>query len=858
MKPQLHKIWKLENPDLNNSFTLAAELGVSPFVAKLLVNRGLKNVSEAHAYLYPQFDALHSPFKLANMDKAITRIKRAIKLGEKIYIYGDYDADGTTATAVLYNAFRHIDMPIEAYIPNRFTDGYGLSKKTVETLHSNGAQLLITVDCGVTSKAEVELANQLGMDVIITDHHQPNPHAIPPAYALISPLVQGNEYPYPHLAGVGLAYKLAHGLIDDEMFLMSLLDLVALGTVVDMVPLTGENRALSRLGLDVLNKRERPGIRALCDVAGYDVAKPLVGQSLSFGLGPRINAAGRMDAANKVVKLFTTESDDEAKRIAAELNQENRKRQELEINIRDKAEEIIKKEMDENTIGMVVASNLWSEKAQGVVGIVASRLLETYHKPVFVIAIKGEEATGSGRSIDGMNLAACLKNCSNLLIKHGGHAAAAGLTLKSKNIPRFKQAFNDYARKELSAEALQPKLELDFETSLSLLTLKSLEELTQLEPFGRENPAPSFSAHHVKINGIPYRIGKGKQHLRMFVQDGESKLCAIAWGKGEHLVTFKREDLSLDIAFSPQINEWRDTRSVQLILQDWQIRSNSREVKRAVFPTSSDASVTQVIDGRGENKKDYLLNLIARAEPCIIYVQNREMLDQLRTHLIPEKTHCIGPHDETVSEGTEKQLLKKLKHGELQAIASSANFSQPDEVTFVKYFVFCHLAPSSDEFFKRCQPAFAADASSELHLIYNDSDAKRLASWMSQKYPEEADLRELYKNLRALIQNHGADGCPEVELINRQVGATDSVQTALTIFEELGFFERHGEQDDSRIYLLTPQKRGLANSKTYLRGEWIKQTSRSFVDFQLQEDIKPIWERIENECQLANQPNSKL
>ncbi|CAI8041163.1 Single-stranded-DNA-specific exonuclease RecJ [Geodia barretti] len=494
---------------------------------------------------------------LIGMDKAVERIHKAISRGEKICVYGDYDVDGTTATALLLNTFRQMDVPIDYYIPNRFGEGYGLSEKTVKKIHQkNEAKLLITVDCGITAVKEVALANQLGIDVIVTDHHQPEEEQ-PPAYALISPKIPGNEYPYTELAGVGLAFKLAQALADDTAFLESQLDLVALGTVADIAPLTGENRILSRLGLAELDKRERPGVHALCEVAEHKIDTPLDGNAISFKLGPRINAAGRMGTAHKVVELFTTDSEDEATRIASEVNEANKRRRKLGKQIQDEALEIIKKEIDDDTVGIVVASDKWDEKAEdaakgkekGVVGIVAARLKETFYKPTVVLAIDGDEATGSGRCIEGMNLADSFVACTELLVKHGGHQAAAGLTLKTKNIPKFRKAFNEYASEHLTEEALQPKLYLEFETRLSLLTLETLKELEQFEPFGKNNPVPYFGTRRVKVNGVPTQMGKEKNHLRMFVSDGTVKRCAIDWGSGDKLITFRRPNMSLNIAF---------------------------------------------------------------------------------------------------------------------------------------------------------------------------------------------------------------------------------------------------------------------------------------------------------------------
>ena len=858
MRKPPSKKWCFRNSDFDSSLRLASEVGVLPFAAQLLINRGIKTAAEAQSYLHPSLDGLHSPFKLADMDKAVERIHKAISRGEKICVYGDYDTDGTTATALLLNTFRQMDVLVDYYIPNRFGEGYGLSEDTVEKIHQkNEAKLLITVDCGITAVKEIALANTLGLDVIVTDHHQPEAEQ-PPAYALISPKISGNEYPYTELAGVGLAFKLAQGLIDDKAFLESLLDLVALGTVVDMAPLTGENRILSRLGLMELNKRERPGVHALCEAAGHKIDTPLDGYALSYKLGPRINAAGRMDTAHKVVDLFTTDSEDVATRIASELNQANQKRQELEKQIQDQALEIIEKEIDDDTIGIVVASDKWNEKAQGVVGIVAARLMKTFYKPAVVLAINGDEATGSGRCIDGMNLANSFVACTELLVKHGGHAAAAGLTLKTKNIPKFRNAFNKYTSEHLTEEALQPKLDLEFETRLSLLTLETLKELEQFEPFGKNNPAPYFGTRRVKVNGVPTQMGKEKNHLRMFVSDGTVKRCAIDWGAADKLITFRRPNMSLNIAFSPQINEWQGTRSVQLILEDWEIHPEGRDMNWDVFPKLSDESSVKLVDKRNVNKKNYLLNLLAREESCIIYVRDEEMLDLLLTKLLPDSIEGIARHTEATPEAEAAALLKQLENGELRTIVSSNTFSRLGAFPFVKHVVFCHLAPSQDLFFKRCESAFVTPETSYLHFIYSDTDEAEMHNWISKKYPTGDELRQLYGSIRAAIQSNGTEGYPEAEILKGELGALSTLQTGLTIFEELQFIERHGQPGSKLVKLLSGQKSDLSRSPTYLRGEWIKQTSPSFIEFQLRENIESMWGRIEHEYQILSEPNSNI
>ena len=858
MRKPTHKQWRFRDSDIDGSLALAAEVGVSPFAAQLLINRGIRTAAEARAYLFPTFDELHSPFELADMDKAVERIHTAIARGEKICVYGDYDTDGTTATALLLNTFRQMDVPTDYYIPSRFDEGYGLGEDAIKKIYEkNDVKLIITVDCGITSVKEVALANQLGMDVIVTDHHQPEEEQ-PPAHALISPKIPGNEYPYTELAGVGLAFKLAQGLIDDREFLESLLDLVALGTVVDMASLTGENRILSRLGLAELEKRKRPGIHALCEAAGHKIDTPLDGYALSFKLGPRINAAGRMDTAHKVVELLTTDAEEVATRIASQLNQANRDRQDLEKHIQDQATELLKKEVDDDTVGIVVASDKWDERAQGVVGIVAARLMQTYYKPVIVLAINGDEATGSGRCIEGMNLADSLVACTDLLVKHGGHAAAAGLTIETRNIPKFKDAFNEYASKHLTEEALQPKLDIEFETHLSLLTLDTLKELEQFEPFGQKNPSPLFGKRRVKVaDGTPRTMSDGK-HLKMFVSDGGVRHCAIAWGAGDQLVTFNRPNVSLDVAFSPQINEWQGTQSVQLILRDWEVHTEGRDMNWDVFPKLDDESSVKIADRRNTQKKDYLLKLLEREESCIIYVQDTEMLDRLLTRLLPESIEGIARHDETTSLDEEATLLQQLERGELRTIASSASLSSREAFPFVKHVVFCHLTSSPDLFFKRCAPAFATKETSCLHLIYGDADGTEIQNWVAKKYPEKAELQQLYGGIRKTIQSNGAEGYPETAMLNSALGAPATVETGLTIFEELKFIERYAESGHRLVKLRPAQKSDLSRSPTYMRGQWIKQTSPSFIEFQLKENIESMWERVKNECQIPNNPDSSI
>ena len=852
MKLHPSKIWQYQNPDFDLSLTLAAEFGITPLVAQLLVNRGIKTIEEGKIYLHPTYADLHSPFDMADMEKTVERIEKAKTNNEQICIYGDYDADGTTATALLVNAFRAIDYPVEYYIPDRYLEGYGLNIAAIEEIRKNGCTLMITVDCGITSVDEIKHANELGMDVILTDHHQPPENDPPPAYAIISPKVAGNEYPYMELAGVGLAFKVAQGLINDKSYLTTLLDLVVLGTVVDIAPLTGENRTLSRLGLAEINKRRRIGIQKLCDVAGIPTDKPLAGRSLSFGLGPRLNAAGRLDTAKTVVELLTTESTKIAEECAKKLDTCNQDRKNIENEIQDSAVDLLKRDDNfEQSKALVVASSAWGERAKGVVGIVASRLLEQYYRPIFVLAINGDEATGSGRCIEGMNLADSLNSCSKLLIKHGGHQAAAGVTLKTENIPKFKKAFNEFACENLSDKDLNPKLTLDFETNLSSLTLETLEQFDVLEPFGGENPAPRFVSKGVSIKGKPSVMGKEKQHFSMFVSDGAIQKKAIGWRKAQHVTTLSRPNISLDIAFSPEINEYNNTRSVQLILEEFRVQERKQNL--VVFPPSDIPSSGRIVDHRNHDKKDCLLGLLNENKSCIIYVQSTEKIDQLLTRLIPEKASVIGRHDEKTTQAEEIELLEKLKGGKFAGVVSSTMFSTAalETIPDVEHVVFCHLAAQPKDFFMRCTPIVNAQNTTSVHLLYNkDSDVGLLTEWMESTYPDREFLTVLYRKLQEVASTDFTD--LETLTDTLKLNSERAVITGLTIFEELAFLERKTESGQQSVKLLPYRKSDLDKSKIYLKCEWLKQKSQEFLKFQLDENIQQIWERVKDECGIPN------
>ena len=862
MNRQQQKIWEPRTPEIEKSSRLAVRLGISQLVAQLLINRGIETEDAARAYLYPTLDQLHSPFLLHGMEHVVERIRSAMKRSEQVWIFGDYDVDGTTATSLLISTFRHLDFPVKPYIPNRFEEGYGLNKQAIRKLREYGCDLLITVDCGITSIEEVEFANLLGMDVIITDHHQPRPDALPPAIGLITPKMPENEYPFDGLAGVGLAFKLAHGLMgggDLDPFLQSLLDLVALGTVADMAPLTGENRALSSLGLVELNKRERPGIKALCDVANHGEGKQIIGHTLGFVLGPRINAAGRLETADKVVKLLTGESYDEVVPIAKELDDYNLKRRKVENKIREQAAATIEKNNDHvKKKGLVVYNKDDEDWNQGVVGIVASRLVNQYYRPVFVLAVKGDEAHGSGRCIEGMNLADSLNACDDLLVKHGGHEAAAGLTIKTQNIDEFAARFDQYACEHLSDEDLKPKVKLDLEVQSSYLTLQALEELQMLEPFGEENSPPHLALRNLRLQRPPSVMGKEKNHLKLFVTDGGQALEAVGWGMADHFIALRNKNIRLDLAFEPEINEWDNTRRVQLKIEDLHIHTLERSAVGRMFPTEEEESPVKIVDHRVLDKKqDYLLNLLERKEPTVLYVRDERALDQLFEML--GSTEKIGRCETDMSKDDRAQVTDRLARRELLAIASNCTLTHPPHITHI---VFCHPTPQRLTFFNRCQLAFEHPETTYIHLIYQAKDIEWMSKCISWEYPDKQILQKLYKCLQALSRDNGHRLTLETVIAGAR---TDSIpmpalKNGLSILEELQLLTQYPNFSEQEIQLLpTPaKKRELHDSETYLNGEQIKHESQWFLEVQLRQNVKQIWETVSYEYQQSNSPSPSI
>lgn len=544
---------------------LARQTGLNPILLHLLYQRGLTTPEEIDDFLAPDLSIGHDPFLLAGMEEAVTRIHNAVDNGELIRIHGDYDVDGVSAVAVMVRVLKSMGANVDAHIPHRTEEGYGLSLEAVEHAHSDNIGVMITVDCGISASREALRSKELGIDLIVTDHHTTGP-VIPAALAVINPRQESCSYPFKDLCGVGLAYKLACALDppDTEPSLLEYLDLVALGTTADVVPLRGENRVFVKYGLPQLSRTNWPGLSALIDRVGLSREKITSGQAV-FTLAPRINAAGRMANAGDALRLLLTDDSFEAADLAKNLDEQNTKRRLADQSTLKRAIQLVE---DQGGISdrhsLVLCAENWHP---GVIGIVASRLVELYHVPTVLVAMDGEEGRGSARSVEGFDLYDALTECAEHLEEFGGHPRAAGLSLTRINIDKFTDAFESVARNKLLDSELGPTLKVDIEVHMEDLTQDLLHGLKRLEPFGAKNRRPLLLARRVSIENNIRRVGPGGCHLKFSVKKPADKAVdVIGFNMGER--STELADRNLDMVFAFEENEFRGIRRPQIRLKD--------------------------------------------------------------------------------------------------------------------------------------------------------------------------------------------------------------------------------------------------------------------------------------------------
>lgn len=562
--------WKIKQPSEDHVASLKKEFNTSEIIAKVLANRGIESLKSSHDFFNPSNDQLHDPFMMKNMDIAVNRISKNIQNQKPILIFGDYDVDGTTGASLLYLGLKDLNAIVEYYIPHREKEGYGLSSGGIDYAHSIGADLLITCDCGINAFQPVDYANEHGVDIIITDHHIPD-KKLPNAYAVLNPKQKGCEYPFKGLCGCGVAFKLISALSEKsgigQNVGLNYLDLVALATSADMVPILDENRVLVHGGLDQLEESKSPGIHQLLVQTG------LVGESLNvgklvFGLAPKINAAGRMGDANRTVELLTTSDKTRAEELASILVRENKRRQLIQEDIVNDAIRLVHSQVDlENNKVVIIGSKGWHP---GVVGIVASRIKDEFSRPAIVIAFDKEGiGKGSARSIPNLDLYEALSYAAKFLEGYGGHPMAAGLTVREDKFENFKSLFLRNVNKILTNDDLIPAISIDGEMALTDINSRFMRFLEKLGPFGPGNMRPKFVSRNLSISGQPRLMGNG-EHIRFIVSQNGRNYPAVGFKLSSHYEDLIR-GVPVDIAYVVEVNQWQGQSNIQLNVRDIQL-----------------------------------------------------------------------------------------------------------------------------------------------------------------------------------------------------------------------------------------------------------------------------------------------
>ncbi len=562
--------WKIKQPSEDHVASLKKEFNTSEIIAKVLANRGIESLKSSHNFFNPSNDQLHDPFMMKNMDIAVDRISKNIQNQKPILIFGDYDVDGTTGASLLYLGLKDLNAIVEYYIPHREKEGYGLSSGGIDYAHSIGADLLITCDCGINAFQPVDYANEHGVDIIITDHHIPD-KKLPNAYAVLNPKQKGCEYPFKGLCGCGVAFKLISALSEKsgigQNVGLNYLDLVALATSADMVPILDENRVLVHGGLDQLEESKSPGIHQLLVQTG------LVGESLNvgklvFGLAPKINAAGRMGDANRTVELLTTSDKTRAEELASILVRENKRRQLIQEDIVNDAIRLVHSQVDlENNKVVIIGAKGWHP---GVVGIVASRIKDEFSRPAIVIAFDKEGiGKGSARSIPNLDLYEALSYAAKFLEGYGGHPMAAGLTVREDKFENFKSLFLRNVNKILTNDDLIPAISIDGEMALTDINSRFMRFLEKLGPFGPGNMRPKFVSRNLSISGQPRLMGNG-EHIRFIVSQNGRNYPAVGFKLSSHYEDLIR-GVPVDIAYVVEVNQWQGQSNIQLNVRDIQL-----------------------------------------------------------------------------------------------------------------------------------------------------------------------------------------------------------------------------------------------------------------------------------------------
>ncbi len=691
-------------PDLNSEKAneLSHEMECPPALARLLLKRGIENPVQARAFLYPAADQLYSPWLMRGMEEAVERLMQAIRSDEKIVIHGDYDADGITASVIMVEALQQLGARVDYFLPSRFDEGYGLHKDPLQQFKSEGASLVVTVDCGINAEAEVAFASEIGLDMIITDHHQPL-EQVSSAVAVINPLQKNCPYPYKELSGAGVAFKLASALMEkaEEPFPAHLLDLAALGTAADVVPLVDENRIIVSLGLEVLRSFKRLGFKTLAEAVGLEPER-VSSAALSFIIAPAVNAAGRMGEALPAAKLLLEKDTGHAAQLAESLHQANQTRRSTEQSILKEAEQGAHEQLDTGDPRVLtLASENWHH---GVIGIVASRLVEKFNRPVAMIALENGEGRGSARSIPGFDITAALSDSSVLLERFGGHEQAAGFTVTQENIGQLRESLGRYASANLEQEMLKPSLYIDVELSAEDIDFDLVESLEQLQPYGTGNPRPLFGSRQWQV--ISWRlVGSDQKHLKLKVQKDGRTLDPIFFSGAEHLEKLQ-QGRKVDLAYRLKNGFFRNQKTLDL------------EIKDISYSDSSDFNGLEVIDMRGWHDRTAKAKEIIEGEQkkCILFAATRSRAEKIISRVNRERTPYV-----------------------LTSGAMSGSFDCPDNSGILVLYDL----PLHQNILKKVFTNGLNKDSAKVILLYNDQDQEQNCRLTEVSLPSEEVLEQI-------------------------------------------------------------------------------------------------------------------
>jgi single-stranded-DNA-specific exonuclease len=889
-----NKIWRIRRPVPALSRIFARKLNISPVTAQLLINRGIYTVEHGQAFLGSKLEGMHPPQLLKDMEKAVRRILKAAVSGEKVLVYGDYDVDGITASVLMVRVLRRMGVNVDYYIPSRLEEGYGLHLEVLQKERKKGTRLLLTVDCGISSGVESLWAQENGLDVIITDHHEPPGAGIPSACAVINPKRPDCEYPFKGLAGVGVALKLAQALLEEmdasSTAWQEYLDLACLGTIADIVPVHGENRIIVKHGLSVLTNTCNCGLQALMTASGIN-RTGLIPREVSFGLAPRMNAAGRMGDPMLAASLLLAEDEETARQIAAELNRLNRDRQKIEAVVLEEALNLLKARLDlENDRVLVLASQNWHP---GVIGIVASRLVEIYHRPVLLISLEGEKGKGSARSVPGFNIYDALTYCRGCLLEYGGHALAAGFSIAAGKVENFRDEINKYAVHVAGDREIIPFLEIDSIIDVAQVSEGLVNELNLLHPFGPENPDPLLCC--LKTPVMESRgVGKELAHLKMRLRGGNAPLDGIGFNLGAYAEVVATAE-EVDLAFIPGMNEYNGRRSLQLKVKDVGIPAvvdfigpQEREDvdPSGLLATTSDfieqeelfipgfvlgvikkleverkpewrvpnlkTQNIELVDRRNSaDRPGYMAELAGSGEPTLVITscgyQTLELGYYMQISRPAWKGKVACCHS-MVPEQNRNRLVKMFKAGEIKVL-----FATPDTAgifgAHACQTVLYHLPFSPEEvdgIINELQPGAG------LYFLFGLHDFNENIAGLESLAPDRSYLVAIYQLLHRVKNGSGQVNLNSAR-VARQLAKTGfpnsgeyTVRVALTVLEELDFIKsiRSGKSFSIDLYPAPTEKRNLMEAKTYRRLQIIKEESLVWMRKLLKEPLHNIlWDQ---------------